>query len=324
MSTKEEIQSIIDRGESVQFVGLTGMGKSHTLREFSTIFIDASLLYPADYTTLLKNFAQSFDIKTKSENSIEIQKLISEKIKVDKITIIIDGLEKIIKPEFTQFFSFLKRLRDIHKPNLNFIFSVSSLKPIGFEQNIILGDFYPIVQENVIYAKPIPKDIFRQSVKNDFPNYITNETDYDKLYSLTGGIVSLVKAKLKDNQLLLDSQVFEIKNQIQNVSLEDLQKHGLLNENGQIISELLQTNIVSSLNKLTVLESLLFNILLENINTVVSKDSICESVYPEVKNKNGISDSSIDQLVHRLKKKLIDSKYSIENKHGFGYKLLNN
>lgn len=322
MSTKEEIQSIIDRGESVQFVGLTGMGKSHTLREFNAIFIDASPLYPADYITLLKNFVQSFDIKTKSENSIEIQKLISDKIKSHKTRVVIDGFEKIIKPEFTQFFNFLKRLRDIHKPNLNFIFSVSSLKPIGFEQNIILGDFYQIVQENVIYARPIPKELFRQSVKNYFPNYITNETDFDKLYSLIGGIVSLVKAKLKDNQLLLDSQVFEIKNQIKNVQPEVLQKHGIVDENGQIISELLQTNIDSGLNKLTVLESLLFNILLTNINDVVSKDSICESVYPEVKNKTGISDSSIDQLVYRLKKKLADSKYSIENKHGFGYKLL--
>ena len=319
MTIKEEIQLILDKGESVQFVGLSGMGKSHILREFNAIFIDASLLYPVDYITLLKNFAQGFNVSTKSENSIEIQKLISDKIENSKITIVIDGFEKIIKPDFTQFFNFLKRLRDIHKPKLNYVFSVSMVEPVNHEQNMILGDLYQLVQDNVVYARPYSKETFENEVKNDFINLVGNNTNYNELYKKTGGIVSLVKAVLKQNDLLINSQIYEMKNKIKNASVKSLEKQGLVNSDGQIISSLLRTDL-DQLSSLTVLESLLFNVLKENINTVISKDKICESVYPEVKNKNGISDSSIDQLVHRLKKKI--KEFKIENQHGIGYKLV--
>lgn len=319
MSTKEEIQLILDRGESVQFVGLAGMGKSHILREFNAIFIDASLLYPTDHRTLIINFSHSFGLKTISESSIEIQQSISQKISTGKTTIIFDGFEKIVKPEFTQFFNFLKRLRDIHKPNLNYVFSVSLLNPIDHIHNTILGDLYQVVQDNIVYAKPYSKVMFEKQIKNDFASLIDKTINYDELYRKTGGIISLVKATLKKNQLLLDSQVHEIKNQIKNASIDSLRRQGLVDKDDQIISELLRTD-GNQETRLTVLETSLFNVLKENINNIVSKDKICEAVYPEVKNKNGISDSSIDQLVHRLKKKLND--YRIENKHGFGYKLV--
>lgn len=322
MTSKEEVEAILTNGESVQLVGISGMGKSRLLHKFDGVYIDTAMLYPADYLSLLRNLSHSLGINTQSTNAVEIQDLISKKIGDKKLTIIIDHFEKIVTTEFTLFFRFLKALRDLHKQKLTFVFSVSGINPIGSSSNVALGDLFKIVQENIIFHQPHKQSGFESAVKSNFEQYVNKETNFKELYKLTGGIPSLIKAKLKNNDLLLDSQILEIKQQIENVPVEMLQKHGLVDDKGQLISELLRNNINAKSDSLTVLESSLFSVLKENINNVVSKDKICEAVYPEVKSRNGISDSSIDQLVHRLKKKLKD--YRIENQHGLGYKLISN
>ena len=52
----------------------------------------------------------------------------------------------------------------------------------------------------------------------------------------------------------------------------------------------------------------------------ISKDQICATVYPDVKDRAGISDHAIDQLIHRLRTK-IKSKYTVTTHRGLGYQL---
>lgn len=59
--------------------------------------------------------------------------------------------------------------------------------------------------------------------------------------------------------------------------------------------------------------------------TVCSKDELIANVWPEASNGEGVSDSAIDQFIHRLRRKIeVDPRRPahLVSKKGFGYILL--
>ena len=73
-------------------------------------------------------------------------------------------------------------------------------------------------------------------------------------------------------------------------------------------------------SELTAAETRLMDLFMANRGQMVSKNQICDVVYPDVKNKAGISDHSLDQLIHRLRSK-IQNQYTLTTHRGLGYKL---
>ena len=90
-------------------------------------------------------------------------------------------------------------------------------------------------------------------------------------------------------------------------------------QNPQIAAMLVKTG-KTKLSQLTAAETRLMDLFLTNRGQIVSKNQICDVVYPDVKNKAGISDHALDQLVHRLRVK-IKNQYTLTTHRGLGYKL---
>lgn len=70
-------------------------------------------------------------------------------------------------------------------------------------------------------------------------------------------------------------------------------------------------------------ENLLFNLLMQNASGICERESIIETVWPEVE-ALGVSDWAIDRLVARVRQKLklLKSKYEIQTVKTRGYKLI--
>ncbi|MBI1863620.1 helix-turn-helix domain-containing protein [Candidatus Woesebacteria bacterium] len=68
------------------------------------------------------------------------------------------------------------------------------------------------------------------------------------------------------------------------------------------------------------MQQAIVKVVLQLLAHIVSRDQICQAVYPDVKNYSGISDHAIDQLVHRLRSKV--PNYKILTQRGIGIKLI--
>jgi DNA-binding winged helix-turn-helix (wHTH) protein len=65
--------------------------------------------------------------------------------------------------------------------------------------------------------------------------------------------------------------------------------------------------------------------LLRKSQALCSKDELIENVWPEAKNRDGVSDSAVDQLIRRIRKKIEHNPnhpVRLINKKGYGYILI--
>lgn len=88
----------------------------------------------------------------------------------------------------------------------------------------------------------------------------------------------------------------------------------LTGQSGKIAFDPLTNNITkgghSISDRLTVSELRLLKVLLENINTIVDRETIISSVWKDAKATAGVTDQAVDQLVFRLRKKIEDDPNS--------------
>ncbi len=207
--------------------------------------------------------------------------------------IVIDCLDHVLTPEYTSLYKYMKALRDQHKYQLAYVFLTS--RPIKTEYLNLLGDLYAIVAEHV---ENLPV-LDRSECSN---------------FELTGGIPAFERICMlakRDGTSLDPDENLKLKGQIEEMLAANPNHPAYANSS-------LMRNYKSS--NLTAAESRLMDLLLANKGKLVSKNQICDSVYPDVKNKAGISDHSLDQLVHRLRSKIKD-KYILTTHRGLGYKL---
>jgi hypothetical protein len=333
--TLSQVETILARGESIQLVALPGMGKSRLAKQIPGFYFDTNCLPSHDHVTALKLLAALLEVNPIPNDNTELFLKISEKILGLDTVIIIDYMNPLLSPELKPFFTILKALRDRSKYLLKYVFTVQGATPLSHSYFNLLGDLYEIFSENIIILNPIPQTQFAQKIKSDFStNLAFNPSDpqIDTLYQLSGGIPALVKISMqamRDNKKLdpeshprLKAQLEEIRVVLgDNPDSEILTKHGLVDQNRQIKSQLLREYLQKfSPSRLSAAETHLLELLISHSGNIVSKDQICESVYPDVKNKAGISDHAIDQLIHRLREK-IQHQYSLTTHRGLGYKL---
>lgn len=264
-----------------------------------------------------------------------------------QITLIYDYLDDLLIPENGDFFRFLKVMRDGAKYKIAYVFMVKT--PIKPNMVSVMKDLYEIASEHTEYL-PLMTDCEyeTQIVENYGPNvsFIPNKKQVEEIKRLSGKIPALIKITMqamRDRSALDFQENHRLRGQLEEMissltsselgtitavargekldgkALDYLTKIGLVDNKGKISSQLLNDFLIQTqTGDLSVSESQLLNLLNENVGEVVTKDRICESVYPEVKNKDGISDHAIDQLVHRLRGKLV-GKYKIKTLRGRGY-----
>lgn len=284
----EQIKQFLNRGESVQVVAPPGFGKSRVGKALGGFLIDPNLL------------------QTPQEMLAAIKQSSERKL------IIIDGLHKIISDDYRPLFQFLKGLRDTHKYQLAYVFLVN--RAIGYQYQQLLGDLYEIITEHIVDLDPLEPSEY------DLFGFTPTPTQLTQIKKLSGGIPALVKIcvmGLRDNISLEPDHNPKLKAQLEEI-ITACPKHSSYPNSQLIINYLKQR----SSTQLTASETRLMNLFLSHQNEIVSKDQICQAVYPDVKNYAGISDHSIDQLIHRLRSKIKD-KYTLTTHRGLGYKLTN-
>ena len=290
MSTdfKSKIAAFLARGESVQIVGLPGMGKSNFGRSLGGFFLDPNFYPDSTAITFINAIKESQETKL----------------------IVIDSANRLLKPEFQPFFFYLKALRDQHKYSLAYVLLTRHI--IGPEHRSLLGDFYGIASEHVEYLPPT--DPTQLSVLGFSPT----PQQVDQITKLSGGIPALIRVclvALRDKSSLDPEENPNLKAQIE--EMLSISRDDPLFSHSQLVQEYLNHHPPTSLSAA---ETRLLDLLVENQGKIVSKDQICAIVYPDVKDRAGISDHALDQLAHRLRTK-VKSKYTIITHRGLGYLL---
>ncbi len=276
------------RGETVQVVGLPGMGKIRFGRSLGGFFLDPDL-YPEASSSILVDA-----IKTSEETRL----------------IVIDGVNQLTLPEFSAFFRFLKALRDLHRNQLAYVLLVHQI--LAPEYQSFMGDFYQVASEHIEFLPPLEINEY------DTLNLQLSKKQIQEVAHLSGGIPALVKICMwahRDKTSLDPEENPKLKAQIE--SMLAVSSSNPAYAKSRLIQAYLATHSTSIFSAA---ESRLLNLLLENQGKIVSKDQICTIVYPDVKNRAGISDHALDQLVHRLRTK-VKSKYTITTHRGLGYQL---
>jgi hypothetical protein len=309
---KSRIQAKLARGECVQIVSLPGMGASRLGISLGGLFIS-----PNQFTSVT---TENFMAAVSGE-------------KPDLI--ILDRINEILLPELKPFFHYLKGLRDQRKYKLKYVFINRGHSPLGLSAMPVLGDLFSLVSENIIFLTPVPETEITARVLNDFaPNieFTPTASQIGLISDLTGGIPAFVKIAMQalrdgnrldpDSNPRLLAQLEEFRLALgDNPSPQTLKSNGLLDQTGRIRSRLLRTYLEKhSPVELSAAETRLLDLLQKTPDSIVTKDAICTAVYPDVKNRTGISDHAIDQLVHRLREKISD-RYALVTHRGLGYKL---
>lgn len=217
--------------------------------------------------------------------------------------IIIDSFDQILSDDYLGLFKYLKALRDQHKYQLAYVFLTH--KNIDSRFQPLLGDLYNLVSEHVEYLPVL------ETTEYDLFGFSPTPKQLKEIEKLSGGIPILVKhcvLALRDG-LDISQPTF----------LPEMLKDSL-NNPAYTKSQLVQDYLSSQPQPLSASETRLLDLFLSHSNQIVSKDQICQTVYPDVKNYSGVSDHAIDQLIHRLHSK-VKNRYTIQTYKGLGYKL---
>lgn len=294
-----QIRTILDRGECVQVVGLPGMGISRLGISLGGFLFNINLyLHPEPQQIIADLSAHA-----------------AEKL------IVFESLDRMLLPELKPVFAYLKALRDQHKYQLKYVFLNHTDRPVPPSHRSLLSDLYSLVSENIVYLLPVPKSNFNSHIRQNFVadlKFNPSAQQLSEIYRLSGGIPALIKIVM---QAMRDQKPADFNsNPRLKAQLEEM-REVMDNHPRDYGSQLLKDYLSQySPPSLSATETKLFNLLKNSVGQIISKDKICEAVYPDVKNRAGISDHSLDQLIHRLKSK-IHYQYTIITHRGLGYKL---
>src|SRR3989344_826225 len=289
---RAKIQKYLDRGESVQVVAPPGFGKSRFGSPFpNAAFLDFNLVAPKNLGSVLDFFKSHVQF-------------------TDHTIIVLDEIDELLTNNYEPFWVYLKAIRDQHKYHLAYLFLVQ--RPISSSHRPLLGDLFEIASEHIEYLPALEPSEYDLFGSNPSPKQLL------QIQKDSGGIPALVKIcamSLRDNSSLNPDSNPKLAGLLEEM-LSVSPDHPAYTHS-QIIRDFLTGQSSSALSAS---ETRLLDLLTSHSGQLVSKDQICEAVYPDVKNKAGISDHAIDQLVHRLRSKIKDQG-SVVTHRGLGYKL---
>ena len=291
MEFRDRILGFLAHGDCVQIVAPAGFGKSRFGRNLGVVYLDFNLVLNKTPETLADFVKENF---------------------VEGI-IVLDSLDSILDIKYLPFFNYLKALRDQHKYRLAYVFLTS--KAVTHEALPIMGDLYELATEHVEYLPTLTRaeyDTF------GLTGFTANSKQALEIEKLSGGISSLVKIymlAMRDRTSLDPNVNLKLKGQIEEM-LATNPSHPAYAK-----ASLVQDYLNSKPGEFTAAESRLYELLKSKSGQIVSKDEIARTVYPDVKNYNGVSDHALDQLIHRLRSKISHLGSRISTHRGLGYEL---
>lgn len=313
----KQILSAIQSGESVSLVGLSGAGKSNLLGFLSKrirtniqfISVDGNRLHQQDNEGFLKLILRSLPDSTfEPEMNIlsQIEYALEKILKNERISVcfLLDRMVILNEHQISLLGANLRSIRDIFKYRLTFV--IGTRKPIPLENEIA-----ELVIGNTIWLGPLSQSDAIWSIQSfaKRKGITWSGPEIDKILELSGKYPSFLRGLCEAyaNEQDRNQENFSVLEPLQiriqefwrdNPSKEALEK-----------SRLTDLPILSDKNKnrtmLTDKENKLLNCFRAHPNTILDKDIIIQSVWPEDKVfKNGIRDDSLSQLIRRLRKKM--------------------
>lgn len=310
---KEIVANVITiarKGKNLQLVGLKGSGKSLLFRSIS--------LNPK----ILDDFnIYQIDLNLIPERSIiAVSKLILEKVlqkeneigSSNKKTIIfLDSFEGITDILDYSLIRVLKGVSDRFRDYVSFIFSIE--KPIE-DSNAFWGE--------VVYMDPLTRSDFDWFWKG----LGGKEKFREKIYQASGGFMALIKrlSEIASSKGDLDAVIENPRLNHHILYQLELMKEGL-NGKSNYFEVPIFTNFMKGVSfgkELTKLEFKVLNFLTKNKGKIVDRASLIKAVWGEYASED-VADHALDQLIHRLNKKLKGSNSPvIETIRGRGHRLL--
>jgi len=331
-----KISSLLKKGESVQLVGTPGSGTSTIVRlitqvpEISTAYFPKSLNFHLERNSLtLSRLLLSLFGAYESipQDNVAINQKLTEEIRniclKGKLVIIIDHIQNLNFPELKPFFTNLSYIYNKFRFEMCFLF-VSERSLIQLKDLNNFGYLGRLLTSNIIYNPPLGKKDSKWFLKEieKFEQLRLNNKEKDRVYELSGGIPRTMRRLvegLSRGNTLDDLIVNPTLYTSLSIHLEELLDSGDLKNESQILkaykSFLSRKDNGESLNgieigeRMTKLEAKLLNFLIDSKGEIVHREKGIEKLWG---NKAlDISDHAYDQIVHRLRQKLIDSKPKI-------------
>jgi hypothetical protein len=350
--------------DSVTFtaVGMPTVGLSFFLRFLATnpfnvrnyffIHIDIYSMSEISKMAFLKLLAKQLGL-IPERTEVDIIQQIKTKVLIftrdyKRVVIIFNRFDQVKKILNEELIAILYSLREQDKEKIVMVFSAS--KPmVDFLPRTISGPYLYMFSRN-LYVKPFNNTDLISAYSLNNPLLKPTES-IKKLILLSGGhhqlfqflvnterfddplMDKMIRTRLKE---LYDYLRYSQKKQLQKIVSGEGNKSidpYLLNvgmvvqsEAGlRLFSPLLQRLIVSiSPLKLPAKENKLFRLLSRNINSIVSKDEIINTLWPV--NPQEVTDWALNSLIYRLKKNpwFVENGYFIENQKKLGYIMYKN
>ena len=340
------ICKIIEKKESLQLVGAPGSGNTIIVKaltqipkirekylkgkkDYNFVMLDGNLLLEKDSLTLLRLFLNLFDVDVEiSSDSIFVQKQITKKVdsicSSGNLVIIIDHLQELDHPELKSFFIFLSDLYRNYESQISFIFCSTK----AFTHSSQLGNFANLkrlMMENVIYSTVFDSRDTEWFIKESEKSLDVRlkESQRKNIFRLSGGFPRTMKR-------LVDSvgKGFSLDEIATNpgveaslsLHLDELSGYEHMAERVPLLQTYLESKVsigskervgkVIFQKRLTKIEEKVFQFLLKRKGEIVKRNEVIEKVWG--KKAVDISDHAYDQIIHRLRGKLIGSRPQLE------------
>lgn len=309
----EKILKILRRGGNIQLVGLPGSGKTvllsrlarrEDLTEFKFFYLDLNLLVDKSVGAVM-NF-------------------ISEAIKEDnfkegkKVVIIFDGFDNLIDKSLEPVYRVLKAMMNRWRYRLCYLFAVDS-KLVDFENLEFLGGLGSALCENIMELPMLNKRdawIFMETNSQQSGINLCEKEKEEILY-LSGGLMRtmrrLMDAKAKgiepSQDMNLKFHLEELAKWMKTEGVDGFDRFPLL-------KSLMEAEKVGK--ELTAEENKLWQAMLKRKGSLIDKEELIRELWGE-RAACEISNHALDQLIHRLRKKM--GKTKIKTVFGRGYKI---
>lgn len=335
-----EVKKLINQSTSFSIVSMPGLGISMFLRYLATlsfvkiIHLDCNELSQPTKKTMFKLLEKQLGGKS----DLMLDKLVRRE---KRVVIIFNRFDRLNKEFDYNFFANLRSLRDIDKEKIVMIFAISNPLTEKFPKAVSGGNLNMF--SKTYFLKPFTTSDLDKLVNLNAPN-LRKHPQYKSLLILSGGHYQLLQLLLKDDQQAVNLQLKELyeylnfsqRKQLQRLafgkSLNSLSLDTMLLDLGYIsrqtshdrkvfVSPLLEGYIkANSRLKLPVKESKLFKFLKSNLNKVVTKDEIFNTLWEDEE----ASDWTLNALIYRLRKNptFKASGYLIESYKKIGYTLI--
>ena len=347
----EEIADLISKRESIQLVGVSGLGSSlvvkalsqnvaiqkkhFSAKKYAFLRLDGTMLLERNTLNLSRIFLTTLNSSEIPNDPIAVYNRIEDEITTlcrdNFLVLIIDHLRELDFENLKPFFLNLYQLYRRFEPKISFIFVTAA--PLTSSSDLANFDMLgQLMLQNIIFTP-----IFNKSDAFWFIDEKLNQIHFklgiserEKIFKLSGGFPRTIKRLVESvgrgyklSELELNPSVdsvlaFHLSEMSENRDLPPIPILEIYlrlkntRQNSEVFGEVITKWLTRN-------EEKVFQYLLANKGKIVERNNIIEEVWGD--GGIGISDHAYDQIIHRLRGKLLTAtpKVEIETIRGRGH-----